>query len=86
MKYDLTTLILCGGKGERLKPMTDEMPKPLIHIKGQPILYHLVNYFQTYGFHDFISISKIKTIYYIFDKMFFIYNYKRLWNFFSNIF
>ena len=30
VKKDLTAIILCGGKGERLRPITNNLPKPLI--------------------------------------------------------
>ena len=32
-KKELTVVILCGGKGLRLRPITKEIPKPLIKIK-----------------------------------------------------
>ena len=37
-KKNLTVLILCGGKGLRLRPLTKELPKPLIKIKNKSIL------------------------------------------------
>ena len=33
IKSNLTARILCGGKGERLKPITKKIPKPLIKLK-----------------------------------------------------
>ena len=33
-----TALILCGGYGKRLKPLTDNTPKPLLKIKNKIIL------------------------------------------------
>jgi len=47
-------LILCGGKGKRLKPVTDQIPKPLAEIKGKPIINYLISYFEHYGFRRFI--------------------------------
>ena len=35
-------LILAGGKGERLRPITDEIPKPMIRVNGRPILEHQI--------------------------------------------
>ena len=32
-KKNLTVLVLCGGKGLRLRPLTKDLPKPLIKIK-----------------------------------------------------
>ena len=43
-KFQNTDLvILVGGKGKRLKPLTDDIPKPLIKIGNNPIIYHLLN-------------------------------------------
>lgn len=45
MRYKIpAAIILCGGKGMRLRPLTNDKPKPLIEIDGQPILYHVINH------------------------------------------
>lgn len=36
-------VILCAGKGVRMKPLTDTCPKPLIRVQGKPILEHIVS-------------------------------------------
>ena len=37
-----TALVLAGGKGERLRPLTDDRPKPMVVVNGRPLLeYHL---------------------------------------------
>jgi len=51
---DLKVLILCGGKGERLKPLTESVPKPLVKIKERPILSYLLSHFESYGFRKFV--------------------------------
>ena len=35
-------VILCAGKGTRMRPLTSNCPKPLIHVCGKPILEHIV--------------------------------------------
>ena len=42
-------LILCGGKGTRLRPITKRIPKPLIEINGEPMLHYIISYFNKYG-------------------------------------
>lgn len=50
----LTVVVLCGGKGDRLKPLTDTRPKPLVEISGTPILAHLLNFFESSRISKFI--------------------------------
>jgi glucose-1-phosphate cytidylyltransferase len=49
-----TAVILCGGKGERLKPFTDNLPKALVPLQGRPLLYHLMNYLALAGITRFV--------------------------------
>ena len=46
--------LLCGGKGDRLKPLTDARPKPLVKIKGQPILGYILRHFRNAGFRRYV--------------------------------
>jgi glucose-1-phosphate cytidylyltransferase len=50
----MKVVILCGGRGIRLMPQTEEVPKPLIGIGGKPILWHIMKIYATYGHKDFI--------------------------------
>ena len=47
-------VILCGGKGTRLREQTESVPKPLVEVGGMPILWHLMKIYAHYGFHDFV--------------------------------
>jgi NDP-sugar pyrophosphorylase family protein len=42
-------LILAGGKGERLRPLTDSLPKPLAPLNGKPILWYQVEWLKRAG-------------------------------------
>ena len=44
-------VILAGGKGIRLRPLTENIPKPLLKVAGRPILERLVLHLQSYGIH-----------------------------------
>ena len=47
-------VILCGGKGARLREETEVKPKPLVEIGNKPILWHIMKIYSTFGFNDFI--------------------------------
>lgn len=51
----LTAVLLCGGKGERLRPFTDMLPKALVPLAGEPLLYHLLAYLSNAGVSDFVA-------------------------------
>jgi glucose-1-phosphate cytidylyltransferase len=48
MRKSKTALILCGGKGERLKPLTEHIPKPLIKINNKSIISYILDYIRNY--------------------------------------
>ena len=58
---NLKALLLCGGKGERLHPLTNGIPKPLIPINGIPILNYLISYLERYGFKDIFIAAGYKS-------------------------
>lgn len=47
-------VILCGGRGTRLREETEFIPKPLVRIGNMPILWHIMKIYSHYGFNDFI--------------------------------
>ncbi len=50
----LKTVILCGGKGTRLKPLTELVPKPLVTLNGKPCLQHIIETYVRKGCNHFI--------------------------------
>jgi MurNAc alpha-1-phosphate uridylyltransferase len=47
-------LILAAGRGERMRPLTDVHPKPLLHVRGKPLLQWHLEALETGGFHDVV--------------------------------
>lgn len=53
-------LILCGGMGKRLKPYTDETPKPLLEVLGKPVMEYQLDFFKRHGINDIILCTGYK--------------------------
>lgn len=53
-RQDVKVVILCGGRGARLKEETEFRPKPLVEVGERPILWHIMKIYAHYGFKDFI--------------------------------
>ncbi len=47
-------MILCGGRGTRLREQSPEIPKPLVEIGGMPILWHVIRMYAAHGFTRFL--------------------------------
>lgn len=50
----MKVVILCGGKGTRLREETSVKPKPMVEIGGRPVLWHIMSIYARFGFKDFI--------------------------------
>ena len=46
-------VILCGGRGTRLFPLTKRLPKPLVVVRGKPIIEHLLSWLSGQGIREF---------------------------------
>jgi len=51
----LKAIILAGGRGKRLRPITDYVPKPLIPIKNIPIIEWQIKYLKKFGISEVIT-------------------------------
>ncbi len=59
-KKDNTVVLMVGGLGTRLRPLTNDIPKPLLPIGDKPILETIVEQFKAYGFVNFIFCTNYK--------------------------
>ena len=50
----MKAVILAGGLGTRLSEETTLRPKPMVEVGGQPILWHIMKIYSSYGINDFV--------------------------------
>ncbi len=51
---EIPVIILCGGKGTRLREETEYKPKPLVEVGDKPILWHIMKHYARHGFTRFV--------------------------------
>ena len=56
----MKVVILAGGLGTRLSEYTKTIPKPMVKIKGKPIIFHIMSHYARHGFKDFIIAAGYK--------------------------
>ena len=47
-------MILAAGRGERMRPLSDSVPKPLLGAGGKPLIVHLIERLARAGIHDLV--------------------------------
>ena len=58
-----TVLLMVGGLGTRLRPLTNDIPKPMLQVGGKPLLETIIEGFKQYGYSNFIlSVNYKKEI------------------------
>ncbi len=50
----MKVVLFCGGLGTRIREYSEAIPKPMIPVGHQPILWHVMQYYSYYGHRDFI--------------------------------
>jgi len=70
----MKVVILCGGKGTRLREETEFRPKPMVEIGGRPILWHIMRLYAHHGLNEFVLClgykgSMIKEYFLNYDSM-----------------
>lgn len=54
-------VIMAGGMGTRLMPLTEETPKPLLPVSGKPLIVHIIEKFRDEGAKDFFICVNYKS-------------------------
>ncbi|MGF1523562.1 MAG: sugar phosphate nucleotidyltransferase [Leptolyngbyaceae cyanobacterium] len=60
----MRAVLMAGGSGTRLRPLTCDLPKPMVPILNRPIAEHIINLLKRNGVHEVIA-----TLYYLPDVM-----------------
>ncbi|HIG06711.1 MAG TPA: mannose-1-phosphate guanylyltransferase, partial [Methylococcaceae bacterium] len=50
----MKAMILAAGRGERLRPLTDKHPKPLLPVAGKPLIEYTIERLVSEGFQDLV--------------------------------
>ena len=50
----MKAMILAAGRGERLRPLTDHTPKPMVRVRGQPLLAHQIEWLGKASIRDLV--------------------------------
>lgn len=58
---NLPVVVMAGGKGSRLEPFTNILPKPLIPVNHKPIIEHIFDKFAEYGIKNFYASINFKS-------------------------
>ena len=54
-------ILLAGGKGTRMRELTETIPKPMVEIGGIPVLTHLMNIFKNFQEFSFLVATGYKS-------------------------
>lgn len=52
----MKAVIMAGGFGTRLRPLTVNLPKPMVPLFNRPILFHILNLLRSYGFEEIVML------------------------------
>ena len=56
----MKAIIMAGGEGRRLKPITGDMPKPLVPLCGRPVMEHIILLLRRHGITDICAALKYR--------------------------
>lgn len=60
----MKAIIMAGGEGTRLRPLTVHRPKPLVPVGGKPIMQHILELLKKHGFREAVA-----TVHYLADEI-----------------
>ena len=60
-KKDTTVVVMAGGLGTRMRPITENIPKPMVPVDGKPILEIILEKFTEQGFINFVICTNYKS-------------------------
>lgn len=60
----MRAVLMAGGSGTRLRPLTCNLPKPMVPVLNRPIAEHIINLLKRHGIHEIIA-----TLHYLPDVM-----------------
>jgi len=50
----MKAVVMAGGEGTRLRPLTSNQPKPMVPVVGKPCMEHIIELLRTHGFEDVV--------------------------------
>ena len=56
----MQAIIMAGGFGTRLKPLTNNAPKPMIHVANKPMMEHVIDLLKKHGIDDLIVLLHVQ--------------------------
>lgn len=56
----MKAIIMAGGEGKRLKPITGSTPKPLVPLCGRPVMEHIILLLRRHGITDICAALKYR--------------------------
>ena len=59
----MKVVLFCGGQGMRLRDYSHDIPKPMVPIGYRPILWHVMKYYASFGYKDFVLCLGYKADY-----------------------
>lgn len=60
----MRAVVMAGGEGSRLRPLTVNLPKPLVPVANRPIMHHIVGLLRSHGITDIVT-----TLHYLADEV-----------------